>query len=182
MADDGQAGRGRASLLRGINVGGHHQIPMARLRTLYETLGLEAVQTYIQSGNVVYRTPIDAPDRSTEIEAAINAEFGWAIRVLERTHGDLARLIADDPFPMADPARRSVMFLFGSVTDEVRREYGSVMAGDDQARLIGAEMHLLYPNGLGRTPLLKILTDRRLGVPTTTRNMRTVLRLVDLTG
>jgi uncharacterized protein (DUF1697 family) len=184
---DGQHGQGgatggRASLLRGINVGGHHQVPMARLRALYERLGFEDVQTYIQSGNVAYRTPIDAPDGSADLEAAIETEFGWPIRVLERTHADLVRLIEDDPFPTADPAHRHIMFLFSPLTEDAAREYALVLAGADEARLVGAEMHLHCPDGLGRTPLFKVLTERRLGVQVTTRNMRTVSRMLDLTG
>ncbi len=174
---------GRASLLRGINVGGHHQIPMARLRRLYERLGFEDVQSYIQSGNVTYRSPIDGPDRSAEVEAAITAEFGWAIRVLERTHADLARLMADDPFPTADPAHRHVMFLFGPLSDDVVREYATVVAGDDEARLVGTEMHLLCPD---RPRPDAPVQDPHGPSPRVSRRPRGTcapsLRLVDLTG
>ena len=108
---DAAAAEGRVSLLRGINVGGNHQIPMAGLRACTQSLGFDAVTTYIQSGNVVFQAARSQPDRSLAVEAAIAETFGWTIRVVERTHTELAGIVAEDPFPDADPATRLVMFL-----------------------------------------------------------------------
>jgi len=176
-----EADEGRVALVRGINVGGNHQIPMARLRELYATLGFEEVATYIQSGNVVFRTPPGAPDRSSIVEAAIAEAFGWPIRVVERTHDDLAAIVAADPFPTAGPTKRLVMFLFDEPSSAVATEFGRVIVGDDEAILLGREIQLHCPDGFGRTPLTKILTERRLGVVATTRNWRTVTTLLEMT-
>lgn len=173
---------GRASLLRGINVGGNHKIPMPRLRDLYVSLGFDDVASYIQSGNVVFRTTGNASDRSGDVQAAIAAEFGWPIRVLERSHAELRRLLTADPFPGADAATRHVMFLFDQPSADVLETLGHVAVGEDEARIIGREIHLCVPGGFGRTGLLKVLTERRLGVSATTRNWRTVNALGDLTA
>ena len=79
------------SLLRGINVGGHNLISMARLRALYVTLGCEDVETYLQSGNVVFRRDRDPAGVGRGVERAIKRELGLDIRVLDRTHAELAR-------------------------------------------------------------------------------------------
>jgi uncharacterized protein (DUF1697 family) len=175
------ATEGRVSLLRGINVGGNHQIPMVRLRLLYQALGFEAVSTYIQSGNVVFRTARGAADRSLVVEAAIVEAFGWPIRAVERTHAELAEIVAEDPFPGADPKTRLVTFLVDPPTDRVRTDFARVTADGDSAILVGRQFHLHCPGGLGRSTLPKVLADRRLGVATTTRNWRTVNTLAALT-
>jgi uncharacterized protein (DUF1697 family) len=170
------------SLLRGINVGGHNLIPMARLRAIYESAGCEDVTTYLQSGNVVYRRTL-APGRvAAEVEAAINAEFGFDIRILGRTHAALQRIVAADPFPDAEPARRLVLFLESAPAPAVAKELGRVTSGRDEAILIGKEFHLDCPDGLGTTKLIGLLSDRRLGVAATGRNWRTVTRLFELSG
>src|SRR6478735_11142754 len=97
-----------ASLLRGINVGGHNLVSMARLRALYETLGCEDVTTYLQSGNVVFRHARNPASVGRGVERAIKRELGLDIRVLDRSHADLAAVIGADPFPGADPSRHLV--------------------------------------------------------------------------
>jgi uncharacterized protein (DUF1697 family) len=170
------------SLLRGINVGGHNLIPMARLRSIYDSIGCEDVTTYLQSGNVVYRRA-RAPERvAAEVEAAIGEAFGYKIRVLDRTHASLDKIVASDPFPKADPARRLVLFLEAAPAPATAKEFGVVSSGRDEAILIGKEFHLHCPDGLGTTKLVGILSDKRLGVAATGRNWRTVTRLLELSG
>ena len=82
------------SLLRGINVGGHNLISMTRLRALYATLGCEDVETYLQSGNVVFRRDRDPGGVAGRVERAIKRELGLDLRVLTRTHTELAAIVA----------------------------------------------------------------------------------------
>ena len=87
------------SMLRGVNVGGHNKIKMDALRDLYESLGLRDAQTYVQSGNVVFRT--DAKDLAAlakRIEDAIERKFGFRPGVILRTTSDLRDVIARNPF------------------------------------------------------------------------------------
>ena len=170
------------SLLRGINVGGHNIISMARLRALYEALGCEDVATYLQSGNVVFRRDRDPAGVGRGVERAIKRELGLDIRVLDRTHADLAAIVEADPFPGADPSRRVVMFLSAAPGTEIAREVDHVQLGPDEARLIGLEMHLHCPDGIGTSKLPGLLTERRLGVTATARNWRTVTKLLDLSA
>jgi uncharacterized protein (DUF1697 family) len=170
------------SLLRGINVGGHNLIPMARLRAIYEGVGCEHVETYLQSGNVVYRRKRGPGGVAAEVEAAIRAEFGHEVRVLGRTHAALERIVAADPFPDAEPVRRLVLFLESAPAPAIAHDLGRVTSGRDEAILIGEEFHLHCPDGIGNTKLLGLLSERRLGVVATGRNWRTVTRLLELSS
>jgi uncharacterized protein (DUF1697 family) len=170
------------SLLRGINVGGNNIVSMARLRALYEALGCEDVATYLQSGNVVFRRDRDPAGVGRGVERAIKRELGRDIRVLDRSHADLAAIIGVDPFPAADPSRRMVMFLSAPPGDATAREVAHVKIGPDEARLLGRELHLYCPDGIGNSKLPGLLSERRLGVTATTRNWRTVTRLHDLSA
>jgi len=170
------------SLLRGINVGGHNLVPMARLRSIYETLGCADVTTYLQSGNVVFGHADDPAAVAAGAEAAIRDALGLEIRVLGRTHRQMARIVAADPFPGAEPSRRLVLFLSAAPNVGIARELGRVTVGADAAILIGEEFHLHCPDGIADTKLTRILADRRLGVAATARNWRTVTRLMELSG
>lgn len=170
------------SLLRGINVGGHNLVPMARLRSIYAALGCLDVTTYLQSGNVVFRRKDGPDDVAAAVETALQDELGLDIRVLGRTHAELARIVAADPFPHAEPNRRIVLFLSAAPAATVARELGHLHDGPDEAILIGEEFHLHVPDGMGRSRLVQRLGDRRLGVTSTGRNWRTVRRLLELSG
>ena len=79
------------SLLRGINVGGHKRIKMDLLRTSFEKLGFEQVQTYIQSGNVIFKSAKVSPSKlSNRIEETILSDFGFPVSVVTRTVGEMA--------------------------------------------------------------------------------------------
>lgn len=167
------------SLLRGINVGGHNLVPMARLRAIYESLGCEDVTTYLQSGNVLFRRSRDPAGVGDEVEAALRRELGLEVAVLGRTHTDLERIVAADPFPDAEPNRRFVLFLSGRPAAAIGRDLGEVTSGPDRAILIGREFHYHCPNGIGNSKLPGMLSDRRLGVTATGRNWRTVTALLE---
>lgn len=170
------------SLLRGINVGGHNLISMARLRALYVTLGCKDVETYLQSGNVVFRHDKDAAGVGRRVERAIKRELGLDVRVIDRTHDQLAAVVAGDVFPGADPSRRIVMFLSAPPNREIARELEHVRLGPDEAILVGEELHLHCPDGVGTSKLPGMLSEKRLGVAATARNWRTVTRLSEMSG
>ena len=170
------------SLLRGINVGGRNLISMARLRALYQALGCEDVATYLQSGNVVFWREHDPADVGTHVERAIQRELGLEIHVLGRTQAELARIVAADPFPTADPSRRFVMFLSAAPSEAISREFGHVSSGPDEAVLMDREFHLHCPDGIGNSKLTGLVSERRLGVTATTRNWRTVTNLLELSS
>ena len=85
------------ALLRGINVGGHKKILMADLRLLFESIGLKDVQTYIQSGNVVFRSK-EETNLASKIANAIEAKYGFMVPVLIKKASELSEILLKCPF------------------------------------------------------------------------------------
>src|ERR1035438_4868927 len=93
------------SLLRGVNLGGHRKVKMDELRALYESIGFEEVQTYINSGNVLFRTAgRDLVRLRKRIDDDIEISCGFRSDVSRRTPSYLRGVIVRNPFP-ARPAR-----------------------------------------------------------------------------
>ncbi|KOX08493.1 DUF1697 domain-containing protein [Streptomyces sp. NRRL B-3648] len=188
------------ALLRGINVGGSARIAMKDLRALFAGMGFEDVRTYLQSGNVVFRTPAatttaksDATasavpaaagpqgpaDLAVSIERRIADDLGVTCTVLLRTGDSLARTLAANPYRDRedDPAKLHVTFLAQEPTAEQAARL-AVPAGETAVyTLAGDEIHLHVPDGYGRTRLNNTFIERRLGMRATTRNWKTVTAL-----
>src|SRR5574338_1131147 len=98
-----------AALLRGINIGPHKRISMPELRTIVESLGHTDVETYLQSGNVVF-TPEGKADPAPRLAKAITERTGHEVAVLVRTAKELAKVIEANPYPVSDPTKVVVVF------------------------------------------------------------------------
>jgi uncharacterized protein (DUF1697 family) len=155
---------------------------MARLREVLEDAGFEDVATYVQSGNVVLSAPKGraAARAGRDIEAAIEAGFGFPVDVVMRTRDELAALVAEDPLGdvATDPSRRIVVFLAGALDrsrlDGVRSEDFAPEAFTLRER----EIVMWAPGGQRDSALVKTLTEKRTGVLATARNWRTVEMLL----
>ncbi len=166
-----------AVFLRGINVGGNAKIGMAALREAMERAGYTGVKTLLQSGNVVVDKITPAA-----MEKLILDEFGLQVRVMTRTHAQLAKVIEDNPFPqhVGEPAKLAVGFLdkaVGKVALDAARY------APDEFVLAGKEIYLWFPNGLGRSKLSEAAFAKALGGPAlTVRNWNTVTKMAALTA
>ena len=112
-----------AALLRGINIGSNKRISMAALREIVESLGHTDVETYLQSGNVVF-TPKGKADPAARLSAAIAERTGHDVAVLVRTGEELAKIREANPYPVPDPTKVVVVFM----DDEL--ELGQLGLGD----------------------------------------------------
>jgi uncharacterized protein (DUF1697 family) len=172
------------SMLRGVNVGGHNKIRMEALRDLYESLGFLNVQTHIQSGNVVFRTKgWDLAVVAKRIGDGIEQGFGFRPGVIVRTTADLRDVIARNPFsarPGIDPSRLLVTFLSGDPDEEAREKVLSIKVDPEELRIVGREIYVHYPNGMGRTKLPAALIEKALKTSGTGRNWNTVTRLLEI--
>lgn len=172
------------SLLRGINVSGQKKIKMEELRQAYAALGFTDVQTYVQSGNVIFESDEeDASKLAVSIEAQIEGRFGYAVSVFIRDARDFQRLLDNNPFLQGrseDPARLYVTFLQRApgVTESSQL---SVPAGDPgEFAVAQRDVYLFCPNGYGTTKLSNNFFERKLGQPATTRNWNTVNALYQM--
>jgi uncharacterized protein (DUF1697 family) len=168
-------------LLRGVNVGGHARVPMARLRELAEELGYADVATYLQSGNLV----VSADARPAEIEAAVadalRTHLDVDVAVMVRTAAALAAVIAANPFgEVTDPKRLLVNFLAAQPASQRIEALDRDEFTPERFEFGDRCMYQWLPDGVGRSKLAAAPWDRRLGVRGTGRNWRTVLALRDL--
>jgi uncharacterized protein (DUF1697 family) len=172
------------SMLRGVNVGGHNKIKMEALRALYESLGLLDAQTYIQSGNVVFRTKgRDLVQLCRRIGDGIEQGFGFRPLVIVRTIAELRDTIARNPFatrPGIDPSKLLVTFLSGDPDAEARENLLKIKIGPEELRMVGRETFVHFPNGMGQTKLPAALIEKTLKTPGTGRNWNTVNKLLEM--
>ncbi|MGN8026502.1 DUF1697 domain-containing protein [Microbacterium sp. 22242] len=171
-------------LLRAVNVGGNNRVPMAELRALMtERMDLGSVATYIASGNVICDAPADRTAGCAAVRSLIHDEFGVDTPVVLRTHDELVRAIAENPFPdAASDKMLHAMFLEGAPrTDGVQALTERLQPGERIA-LRGADLWIDYAAGVHTTRLTRAVLDRALGVAGTARNLRTVQKLAELTA
>ena len=170
------------ALLRGINLAGRNTVPMAELRAALESLGLEDVVTYIQSGNVVFRGRGGVRALAAAIEGGIEEAFGIDVVVLLRTPAELRKVTAGNPFLRAgaDPAKLHVVFLSGKPAKEAAAGLDPDRSPPGEFELGGREVYLHLPTGFGRSKLTVDYFERTLGVAGTARNWRTVTKLLEL--
>ena len=163
-------------LLRGVNVGGHHRLPMADLRTLLEGLGCSDVATYLQSGNAVVHTPLGARELAARVEQELREELDLPVAVLTRTAAELDAVVAANPLD-ADPTLLHVVFLSG------RLDPGFLDPEDllpDRVEVGDRVLYVRYAGGSQSSPFAKVLSSKRFPLVATARNWRTVLALQEL--
>ena len=170
-----------AALLRGVNVGGHRRVPMGGLRELLTSLGLADVQTYLQSGNAVFRSEqTDEDDLAAAIRAALLHALGVDAAVLVRSAAELAAVVAGSPWPdrAAEPKRLHAAYLSSlppAVPDTSR-------FAPDEVRVVGRAAYLWYADGAGRSKLTLDALERHLRVTGTARNWTTATALARMTA
>jgi len=170
------------ALLRGINVGGKNLLAMKDLARLLESLDLRKVRTYLQSGNVVFQSSTKSPATlSNKIAAAISESRGFKPHVLVFSAAQLENAITANPFPEAeaDPKTLHLFFLASLPTDPDLESLAKLKAPDERFHLTDHVFYLHAPSGIARSKLAA-QAEKRLGVPATARNWRTVMKLMDL--
>ena len=177
------ASKSFVALLRGINVGGKSLVSMAELRALFSSLGFEDVATYIQSGNVVFRSPIADEDAVVaKLEREIAEAFAVSPAVLLRTPAELETIAASNPYlsRKADLSKLHVVFLDRAPPASAVAELDPERSPPDEFTLQGRELYLHLPNGAGRSKLTLDYLERVLGVRATQRNWNTLVQLLAL--
>lgn len=169
------------ALLRGINVGGHHIVPMKDLRAILADLGYRDAKTYIQSGNCVFRSDESAAGAIADaIATAIDGRFGFKPAVFVLAAEDLDAAIAGNPYdPGSDLKSVHLMFLARPAIDTDLDALAALRAGREDFTLTGTVFYLFAPDGIGRSKLAEKL-DRHIRVPMTGRNLRSVLKIAEL--
>ncbi len=173
------------SILRGINVSGHKKIEMAGLKALYEELHFKDVTTYIQSGNVIFKTAkkVSNSSLSKTIEQAVFQKYNFQVPVITRTLQEMEQIISVNPFLTEsdiDTEKLHVTFL-SETPDTIKLEnINNFNYPPDRFVITGKEVFLYCPVNYGETKLSNNFFESKLKVTATTRNWKTVNKLVEL--
>jgi uncharacterized protein (DUF1697 family) len=171
-------------MLRGVNVGAHNRIKMDALKAIYESLGLLDVQTYVQSGNVVFRTrERNLVPLAKSIEDGIQRDFGFRPGVVLRTPSELRDAIAKNPFAARqniDPSKLLVTFLSGAPDAEARGNALAIKTFPEELRMDGREVYIYFPNGMARPKMSWPRIEKALKTWGTGRNWNTVTKLLEI--
>lgn len=170
-------------MLRGINVAGRNKIPMSDLRALCAKIGYGDVQTYIQSGNLVFSTSARPLAAEIELEQAIMRRFHLQISVIVRAATDWPAYVRGNPFPEASRLEPNAVMLGLSKTSpkpEALPALRTRCVSGERIAQVGDALWIHFAGGVGRSKLSPALLDRLVGSPVTMRNWRTVLRLNEM--
>ena len=170
------------ALLRGINVGGHNKLPMPELVGTLAGLGFRNIETYIQSGNVVFDCEGGSKTELTnQIRDAIQRSHGFAPDVMLLSAGELEEAILANPFPEAEdePKTLHLYFLGSAPTNPDIQRIEEMKSGSEAYALIGKVFFLHAPDGIGRSKLAAGV-EKAVGVPVTARNYRSVIKIYEM--
>ncbi len=170
------------ALLRGINVGGNRIIKMADLREMFAGFGYDNVQTYIQSGNVIFEAPsVDCEELANTIQAQLAAELGYEVTVFVRTGQMLHDIAAGNPFPDVEISKDRMLyvtFLQGSIDSQM---HDAIVAESNEIDLFEArtdEVYALHYRTPGKVPDFDKMIRKITAVATTTRNWNSINKII----
>ncbi|MDP4087491.1 MAG: DUF1697 domain-containing protein [Bacillota bacterium] len=169
------------ALLRGINVGGHNKMKMAELKQLLETMGLKRVQTYIQSGNVIFESEEKPSQLSERIEEGIKNTFGISTFVILRTALEFEEITKKCPYSeetFSEGESLSIAFLAESLSEEGKSSLEKFNQDIDEYFSEGKEIYLYLRQSIRNSKLA--IQIQKLGIPVTIRNWKTTTKLVAL--
>lgn len=171
------------ALLRGINVSGQKKIKMSDLKLLFEEIGFQNVETYIQSGNVLFSSKdLSTNKLETNISSAIKGKFGFDVRVVILTPKEIEYIIKNNPFikKKKEIERLYVTFLSDSPSKENIQKLNSTDYSPEEYKIDGKQIYLFFPDGYGKAKLNNNLFEHKLKLNATTRNWKTIKTLSEL--
>ena len=174
------------ALLRGVNVGGKNVIKMARLKAMFESLGFSSVQTYIQSGNILFESNEKEIDLCAKIEAQIYKEFGFEAAAVLRTAAELQQIIDLCPFNneeiiKAESAEYESFYIaLLNSTPEFQniKKLDTYVSASDQYKVIGRDVYILLHHSIRDSKLAGNIS--KLEISHTLRNFKTISKLLEL--
>ena len=168
------------ALFRGINVGKTRSLPMKDLVRILEGMAYSDIRTYIQSGNVVFRSAKKCSRKESDgISSAVEAEFGFRPDVTLLEKSDLDSAVERNPFPTDEGKFLHFFFLESEPAEPDIEALETIKTKSEEFRLDGRVFYLYTPDGFGRSKLAQRV-ERKLGVSVTARNLNTVRKLLEM--
>ncbi|MFZ1973446.1 MAG: DUF1697 domain-containing protein [Candidatus Acidiferrales bacterium] len=172
------------AMLRGVNVGGHNMIKMEELRALCKSLKLRDACTYVQSGNLIFRTEErDLEVLAKRLQNAIERKFGFRPDVVLRTAAEMREVIARNPFAKrreVEPNRLLVTFLASEPAADARDKASQLETAPEELRMDRREVYIYFPNGMARPKVSWPTIERILKTSGTGRNWNSVTKMLEM--
>ena len=172
------------SMLRAVNLGSYNKIKMDTLRNLYATLKFEKPQTYLQSGNVIFKTSEGNLDLvAKRIQAAIEKKFGCHTEIILRTTAELRAVVANNPFAKRtgiEPSRLLVTFLLADPGNAARENLRKQQFTPEELHVADRELYIYFPDGVGKSKLPSARIHKILNTPGTGRNWNSVSKMLKI--
>ena len=168
------------ALLRGLNLGAHNRIGMKDLAAVFEGAGCVNVKTFIQSGNVVFDANAALLRKVPALVATtLNKNFDVTSPVVLRAAKEMTAVVKNNPFLKRGEALTTlhVGFLLEKPDVALVKALDPLRSAPDEFEVLGKEVYLHLPNGVGRTKLTNAWFDSKLEGVVTVRNWNTVLEL-----
>jgi uncharacterized protein (DUF1697 family) len=157
---------------------------MDALKTLFESLNFKNVKTYIQSGNVVFKSKTAKPqDLEKKIATQIKKEFDFDVPVMVKEINELSTVLNHNPFinkRKEDITKLHVTFLSQEPEEAAINKIKEGQYAEDEFIIIDKAVYLFCPNGYGNTKLTNTFFENKFKVIATTRNWKTVTELVNI--
>lgn len=173
------------ALLRGINVSGQKKIKMADLREQLSELGWQNIQTYIQSGNVIFESDDDdLKELGQKLAEKIKEHYGFEVPTMVKRPADFQHVLEHNPFSKEleeIPKQFYVTFLAEAPDKEKVEALRQVDYSPEQWGLVGTDIYFYPPQGYGRAKMHNNFFEKKLKVQATTRNWRTIQVLLEMT-
>jgi uncharacterized protein (DUF1697 family) len=171
-------------LLRAVNLPGHNKITMTDLRELLMRIGMQKVQTLLQSGNVVFRSEArSAAELERLIEGVAAKQLALTTDVLVRSEKEWKAIITENPFPKdakRDPSHLLAVVLKAAPDRANVKALQGAITGREMVDVRGRCVYIVYPDGIGRSRLTSAVIEKNLATRGTGRNWNTVLKLAAL--
>lgn len=171
------------ALLKGINVGGHKKIPMAELRSVLTNIGLDKVQTYIQSGNVIFQSSINNLELlEKDIQNSILDHFSFEVPVIVKTMDDLSRILKKCPFSEDKKVLSYFVLLNKIPKPSLINEVSEKTYPNDEFVILNDCIYLYCEKGYGKSKFNLNYFEQKLNVNATARNYKTMIKLLSLSA
>ncbi|MCG8579443.1 MAG: DUF1697 domain-containing protein [Bacteroidales bacterium] len=172
----------RIAILRGINVGGKRKILMNDLKSLCQQLGWKHVETYIQSGNVIFESDYPGVELEMALEQAIKEHYGFDVPVIVRTSKEIKALADNNPFngKESDITQLHLTFLKETPSNECVKKLNAYNVHPDRIQVVEKDVYMQCLGKYHQSKLTNNFFEKNLKVGATTRNWKTVLKLKEL--
>lgn len=168
------------ALLKGINVGGHKKVPMAELRDLLTKSGFQNVQTYIQSGNVIFKSSEEANDIEGKISNLISDHFGFDVSVIVKTNPELQLILDSCPFENGKKEKSYFIMLNKMPDAKMIDEVNKISYENEEIIIKNNCLYFYSSKGFGQSKFNMNTYERKLKVIGTSRNYNTMVKLLSL--